>query len=74
VTPEAWEGGPIAYVEDGDTIEIDVPAGRIQLLVPEEELRLRMANPPERPDHPAHSVLAAYRDRVGGADTGAVWI
>ncbi len=74
IAPEAWEGGPLAYVEDGDLIEIDVLANRIDLLVPEEEMRRRMANPPARPEHPAHGVLAAYRDRVSGADTGAVWI
>lgn len=74
VSPEAWDGGPLAYVEDGDLIDIDVPAGRIELLVPEEELRRRMANPPARPDHPAHGMLSSYRDRVAGADTGAVWI
>ncbi len=74
VTPEAWDGGPIAYVQDGDIVEIDVPNGRIALMVSDEELRRRMANPPERPDHPAHGVLGSYRERVGGADTGAVWI
>lgn len=74
VTPEAWVGGPLAYVRDGDMIQIDLPQGRLQLLVGEEELQARMSNPPPRPDHPAHGVLAAYRDRVSGADTGAVWL
>ncbi len=74
VAPEAWEGGPLAYVQDGDPIEIDLPRNRIELLVGEDELRRRMVSPPTRPDHPAIGVLAAYRERVGGADTGAVWI
>ncbi len=74
VCPEAWEGGPLAYVQDGDLIEIHLPENRIQLLVPEEELRQRMQNPPARPDHPAPGMLAAYRQRVSGADTGAVWL
>jgi len=74
VTPEAWDGGPIAYVQDGDIIEIDVPNSRIKLMVPDEELSRRMAEPPARPDHPAHGVLGSYRERVEGADTGAVWI
>ena len=74
VTPEAWDGGPLAYVEDGDEIEINVPEGRIELLVSEEEMERRRARPLARPDHPAHGVLAAYRDRVGGADSGAVWL
>ncbi|MHB0869862.1 MAG: dihydroxy-acid dehydratase [Chloroflexota bacterium] len=74
VSPEAWEGGPLAYVRDGDLIEIDVPGNRLQLLVDEEEMHRRQAEPPRRPDHPALGVLAAYRERVGGAHTGAVWL
>jgi dihydroxy-acid dehydratase len=74
VAPEAWEGGPLAYVQDGDLIDIDIPNNRIELLVSDEELQLRMANPPVRPDHPAHGVLGAYRERVGSADVGAVWL
>jgi dihydroxy-acid dehydratase len=74
VTPEAWDGGPLAYVEDGDEILIDVPAGRLELLVSEEEMERRMAKPLVKPDHPAHGVLAAYRSIVTGADTGATWL
>lgn len=74
VAPEAWVGGPLAYVQDGDLIEIDVPGNRINLLVDEDELRRRQASPPIRPDHPALGILAAYRERVKGADTGAIWL
>ena len=41
VSPEAAAGGPIALVEEGDLISIDIPARRLELLVPEEELRRR---------------------------------
>ncbi len=74
ICPEAWLGGPLACVQDGDGIEINVPERRIQLLVPEEELRWRMASGPERPSHPAPGMLAAYREMVSGADSGAVWL
>jgi len=74
VCPEAWEGGPLAYVEDGDMIEIHVPENRLQLLVPGELLQRRMAHAPARPDHPAPGLLAAYRQGVGGADQGALWL
>jgi dihydroxy-acid dehydratase len=74
VCPEAWEGGPLAYVQDGDSIQIDVPASRLQLLVPEDELQRRMAIPPARPNHPAPGLLAAYRRTATGADTGALWL
>jgi dihydroxy-acid dehydratase len=74
ICPEAWDGGPLAYVRDGDLIEIDVPQKRIQLLVNEGELERRMQVPPRRPPHSAPGMLAAYRQGVGGADGGAVWL
>lgn len=74
VCPEAWEGGPLAYVRDGDLIEIHVPENRIQLLVSDGELKGRLKECPVLPDHPATGFLAAYRRMVGGADLGAVWL
>jgi len=74
ICPEAWDEGPIAFVQDGDEIEINIPEGRIQMLVSEEELRHRQKMGVKRPDHPAPEMLAAYRKMVGGADTGAVWL
>ncbi len=50
VAPEAFVGGPLAFVEDGDLIEIDVPARRLDLLVDDEELIRRRAQwQPPRP-------------------------
>ncbi len=74
ICPEAWDGGPLAYVRDGDLIEINVPEKRMELLVSEEELKQRQQKPPDRPDHPAPGLLSAYRDMVGGADAGALWL
>jgi dihydroxy-acid dehydratase len=74
VCPEAWDDGPIAYVKDGDLIEIDVPAGRMELLVSEEEMQHRRAAGAVRPDHPAPGLLAAYRRTVQSAETGALWL
>ena len=74
ICPEAWEGGPLAYVRDGDLIEINVPENRLQLLISDDELRERQKQLPVRPDHPAPGMLAAYRQMVSGADTGAVWL
>jgi dihydroxy-acid dehydratase len=73
VCPEAWDNGPLAYVHDGDLIEIDVPEGRLQLLVSDEELRCRREAGIEKPNHPAPGVLAAYRKMVGSAESGAIW-
>ncbi len=74
ICPEAWDGGPLAYVRDGDMVEINVPEGRLTLLISDEELRDRQKLPLARPNHPAPGVLAAYRERVRGAETGAVWL
>ena len=41
VSPEAWLGGPLSLVENGDPIEIDIPAGRIDIAVPDEEMARR---------------------------------
>ncbi len=73
VSPEAWNGGPLAFVQDGDPIEINVPEKRIQLKIGSEEFQRRRQSPPPRPDHPAQGVLTAYRAAVGEADGGAVW-
>jgi dihydroxy-acid dehydratase len=44
ISPEAAEGGPLALVEDGDMIDLDVEAGRIELLVDADQLALRRQN------------------------------
>ena len=74
ICPEAWEGGLLAYVQDGDLIEINIAENRIQLLVPTEELDQRRLQPPDRPDHPAPGLLSAYRRMVTGAQSGALWL
>jgi dihydroxy-acid dehydratase len=74
VAPEAAEGGPIALVEDGDLIEIDVPAGRLDLLVPEEELARRRAAWSARGGPPPKATggyLDLYRHLVSSASRGA---
>ncbi|GIX47838.1 MAG: dihydroxy-acid dehydratase [Candidatus Tectimicrobiota bacterium] len=48
VTPEAAAGGPLAAVRTGDWIELDVPARRLELLVPAEEIARRLAARPPR--------------------------
>jgi dihydroxy-acid dehydratase len=74
VCPEAWENGPISIVEDGDPIEIDIPGHRLDLKVSEEEVKRRMTGKRKKPDHSAPGMLQAYRERVRGADEGAVWL
>jgi dihydroxy-acid dehydratase len=74
VCPEAWEDGPISVVQDGDLIEIDLPNHRLDLKVSQDEIEKRLAQKRKKPDHPVHGILQAYRERVGGADEGAVWL
>lgn len=73
VVPEAWEGGPIAAVKDGDIIEIDIDKRTIHAEISDEEIAERMKTV-KRPDHPARGVLGAYRSMVESADKGCTWI
>lgn len=72
VSPEAQEGGPIALVQEGDIIEIDIPARKIDLKVSEEELAKRKAmfKPPEKK---VTGYLARYRKYVSSASKGAIF-
>ena len=72
VAPEAVDGGPIAFVRDGDTIKVDIAARTIDLDVPAEELEARKADWAV-PDNPRlHGVLGKYAKLVGSASNGAV--
>lgn len=73
VSPEAWEGGPIAAVQDGDIIEIDINNRTIHLEVSDEEIASRLTQL-HRPEHPAPGVLSAYRTMVQGVDRGCTWL
>ncbi|MDR1579369.1 MAG: dihydroxy-acid dehydratase [Synergistaceae bacterium] len=73
VTPEAWDEGPLALVENGDIIEIDITGKKLTLHVPDEEMKRRRKNW-RCPDRPLKGVLAAYRAGVSGAERGAVWL
>ena len=72
VAPEATDGGPIAFVRDGDTILIDVRALRLELLVDEAELARRREGWAPLPPRYTRGVLAKFAKLVQGADTGAI--
>jgi dihydroxy-acid dehydratase len=72
VTPEAYAGGPIAVVEEGDLIEINIPDRRLELRVPSETIELRLAAWQPREPAIATGFLATYTHMVGPADRGAV--
>jgi dihydroxy-acid dehydratase len=71
VSPEAALGGPIAFVRNGDLVEIDVEGGRIDLLVPEREIAARRAAHQLHPPRYTSGVLAKYAKLVTSAAEGA---
>ena len=72
VCPEAAVGGPIALVEDGDIIEIDIPANTIKLIVSDEELAKRRAEWQPREPKITTGYLARYAKLVSSSAKGAV--
>ena len=72
VAPEAYNGGPIAAVHEGDTITVDVDAGVVNLDVPAAELARRLAAwKPPAPRYPS-GVFAKYCALVQSASEGAI--
>ena len=71
VAPEAAIGGPIAFVKEGDLIEVDLVSRKIDLLVPVKEMEMRKKSwkPPKRA---LTGVLARYARTVEQANLGAI--
>jgi dihydroxy-acid dehydratase len=74
VAPEAARGGPIAAVQDGDTITIDVDARRMDLELDDEEIARRIAAYEAPHNGDRTGVLAKYAALVGSASEGAVTV
>ena len=72
VSPEAAVGGPIALIEDGDIIEIDIPANTINVKLSDEELAERKANWQPREPRITTGYLARYQKLVSSGAQGAV--
>ncbi|PMR72881.1 dihydroxy-acid dehydratase [Billgrantia endophytica] len=72
VTPEAFDGGPLALVEDGDTITIDAEADTIEVALSEEALAQRRAGWRQPAPRYTRGVLSKYARTVSSASTGAV--
>lgn len=83
VSPEAASGGPIALVEDGDIIDVDIPNRSMNILISDEELQNRLAREsakgkdafkPKQRNRVISKALRAYAGMVTSADRGAVRI
>ena len=72
ITPEAAEGGPLALVENGDTVTIDAVANRIEIDVSDDELERRRKSWVAPPPRFTRGVLAKYARTVSSASEGAV--
>jgi len=72
VAPEAVDGGPIAFIKDGDRVRIDIKARTLDLLVEPAELVARKVGWKPLPHKFTRGVLAKYSKTVGSASKGAV--
>ncbi len=72
VSPEAAVGGPIALVEEGDTIKIDIPANKLELAVSDDVLAQRKEKWQPREPKVTTGYLARYANMVTSGNTGAV--
>jgi dihydroxy-acid dehydratase len=72
VAPEAVDGGPIAFIKDGDRVRIDIPNRTLDLLVDPAELEARKVGWKPLPHKYSRGVLNKYSKLVGSASKGAV--
>lgn len=72
VSPEAAVGGPIALVEEGDMIRINIPETKLELLVSDEVLAERKANWKPRQPKVTTGYLARYASMVTSGNRGAI--
>jgi len=72
VAPEAVDGGPIAFIKDGDRVRIDIPNRTLDLLVDPAELEKRKVGWKPLPHKYTRGVLHKYSKLVGSASKGAV--
>lgn len=72
ISPEAAEGGPIALVQEGDIIEIDIPGRILNLMISKEELENRRKSWEPPAPKVTKGYLARYQKLVGSASRGAV--
>lgn len=72
ISPEAFDGGIIAYVKDGDYIEIDIPNKKLELLVSDEEIERRRKSIPILKKNIKNRMLQKYMKLVSDSSEGAV--
>jgi dihydroxy-acid dehydratase len=73
ISPEAAEGGPIALIQDGDRIKLDIPRRSIKLMVDNREIARRRAKWKPPPPKVKEGYLERYAQMAGSASQGAVF-
>ena len=73
VSPEAASRGPIAALQNGDIINIDIPEGKLTVELPEAELESRLAKLPPFEPKISTGYLKRYSEQVSSASTGAIF-
>lgn len=73
VSPEAAARGPIAAVQNGDIIKIDIPNYKLEIALSAEEIRKRLASVPQFEARFKTGYLGRYTENVTSASTGAVF-
>ena len=73
ISPEAWDGGPIAAIEEGDIITIDLNNKTLNVELSDKEIAERLSRA-AKPNHPANGFLETYREITSGADDGCLWL
>ena len=72
VAPEAFDGGPIAVVREGDVVVVDVNTNTLTVEIPEEEMKRRLAEWKPSPPNYKTGVIAKYCKLVASASEGAI--
>lgn len=71
IAPEAAAGGPLAVVQDGDLVEINIPAGELNLLIPKDQLKDRLSRWSQPESKVKKGYLSIYSNMAKSADRGA---
>ncbi len=72
ITPEAYNGGLIGLIKDGDVISIDITKNSLQVDITDEEIQERRKNYAPPKQKPATGILKKFRDSVSSASEGCV--
>ena len=72
ITPEAFEGGPLAIVEEGDQITIDAQSSELNLHISQDDIKKRLSKWKQPDGRYKKGVLAKYAKLVQSASNGAI--